>query len=245
MAYYTSFESFCEALKISNFRNFKPLITFEDITFECECEFADNNYDDIEPKGCINDFTNATELSMRMIKYFKKRGKDPRRLLLLDLGTATGTVPLSCVAADISGLGIEGSSHPKCNKVGAWGVMPSIVRNADISKKISLYLKRTFKPVKFDIIWSSDVFEHIQEDRLEVLFDNITRHLSKDGFLISTIATIKDGKYHHTVKNRFWWRRFVNKNTGLKVIKPVKELAAYPRTHPFRSGFVLWAKLKD
>lgn len=142
----------------------------------------------------------------------------PGRDRLLDLGTATGSVPLTMREVGMRALGLDGLDagkrgvvelhmlpHDVARSRFAWSVAPEIVDCCDITRPFRIE-DADGQVVKFDWIVSTDCFEHLVTDRLPVLLDNIDAHLADDGY---GVFEINSGTYHHihqTVQPISWWR---------------------------------------
>lgn len=142
----------------------------------------------------------------------------PGRTRLLDLGTATGSVPLTMRGAGMLALGVDGLDvgkrgeiephmlpHDEARSRFAWRVAPEIVDCCDITRPFRIE-DAAGQVVKFDWIVSTDCFEHLVAESLPVLLDNVDAHLAEDGF---GIFEINSGTYHHihqTVRPVAWWR---------------------------------------
>lgn len=83
----------------------------------------------------------------------------------------------------------------------------------DISKPFRLTNRETDEPLLFDAVTAWEVMEHIPEESLAGLFENIDRHLAPGGYVLFSIATFLDWDqqtgcvWHVTVKPRSWWEK--------------------------------------
>lgn len=136
--------------------------------------------DHTDPYGTIQDFTDGKPFAEHLTKHF------PEKRRLIDLGTATGTVPMTMRELGMLSIGLEGSDTPKIQKLGAWGEMPDIVRTCDISRPFHIIGEKG-NLIKFDFITSWDVIEHIHPDRLNILFENIKSLMNKKSIGIFNI----------------------------------------------------------
>ncbi len=57
---------------------------------------------------------------------------------------------------------------------------------------------------RFDVITCWEVMEHIPEDRLSQLIDNVLEHLMPDGIWAMSISS-QQGYHHRTLRERPWW----------------------------------------
>ena len=108
-------------------------------------------------------------------------------------------------------------------KGGEWGTIPYHLHTADITKPFKVVSADESVEDKFDIVTAWEVLEHIEEKDLDILFDNITRHLSDGGYFICSIAFFRDENLltqvinHKTLKSKEWWENYVE-NKGLKIV---------------------------
>lgn len=160
------------------------------------------------PLSIVADFWDGSDMARDLLKMFP--GKDK----LLDLGTATGSVPLSMRKVGMKALGLEGQPCKdlvipvrffKDPDLYAWTVSPEIVDTCDVTYPFKI-VDNARDVVKFDYIISTDCFEHLREERLLTLLDNIYNHLKDDGYGIFDIALFAFHKMHQTVKERQWWK---------------------------------------
>ena len=72
------------------------------------------------------------------------------------------------------------------------------------------------RPMSFDIVTSWEVLEHIPEDRISQLLENIRAHLRPKGIFVASVALFEcndpdSGEpYHVTLKPRDWWEAKFN-----------------------------------
>ena len=130
--------------------------------------------------------------------------------LILDLGCAGGGCVEDFVKLGYDAYGLEGSNYSKKYKRASWKTIPKRLFTCDISRTFDI--KRENKGLKFDIIQSFEVIEHIKYKRLKIFFGNIRNHLKDDGIFIGSFSTRKGGwKYHQTVMNEDKWFDYVDR----------------------------------
>lgn len=173
-----------------------------------------------KPLSFMCDFYEGETFASALLKEFPGKNK------LLDLGTATGSVPLTMRNAGMKALGLDGldvgknggidpsmlppghtsnNSADPCSARFAWNVAPEIVDCCDITKPFRIE-DASGNLVKFDFIYSADCFEHLVTERVPVLVDNIYDHLDDDGYGIFEISTGVFCHIHQTVKPLEWWK---------------------------------------
>src|SRR5262249_44912073 len=122
-------------------------------------------------------------------RFFITRGEQPRRLTYLDLGCAGGGLVLDFLLRGHEAFGIEGSDFSLLAQRGEWGLLPGNLFTADITKPFSLNRATDGTPICCDVLSAWEVMEHIADEDLPQLFDNILRHMKQDGFFVGSIAT--------------------------------------------------------
>jgi len=163
------------------------------------------------PLSFMADFHSGAEFAKMLLSM------RPGKLRVLDLGTATGSVPLTMRQAGMLALGLDGLDVGKRGKITpdmlphdlargrfAWHVAPEIVECCDITHPFGIY-DASHEIQKFDYIISTDCFEHLIEARVPVLVDNAWNHLANDGYGIFEVNTGYFHKMHQCVKPRKWW----------------------------------------
>jgi SAM-dependent methyltransferase len=127
---------------------------------------------------------------------------------LLDLGCSGGGLVYDALSAGYLGVGVEGSDYSLRAQRGEWAVIPDHLFTGDITKPFEV--TRAGQPQKFHVVTLWEVWEHIPEDKMAAVFDNIDRHLTADGHIVGSIGLtddVVDGvSYHPTVKPVEWWR---------------------------------------
>jgi SAM-dependent methyltransferase len=159
------------------------------------------------PRGCKTDNSIAPRFNHQLYRLFSDRP----RLRVLDLGCAGGGFVRSLIDDGHFAVGLEGSDFPLLNQTGEWSTIPKHLFTCDITKQFHLCDDETGEPLRFDAITAWELMEHIPEDSLGCLLENLDRHLAPDGLLLFSIATFLDWDHqtgtiwHVTVKPREWW----------------------------------------
>jgi len=130
--------------------------------------------------GCTHDFTNGTDFALDLMKFF------PGKKTLLDLGTATGTVPLSMRKVGLIAVGLEGSDAPRQQKLGAWTEYWNITATCNIGKPFKI-IDIEGNPIIFDFVTAWGVIEHIPLKDIPIVMNNILNHTNKDSIIILNI----------------------------------------------------------
>src|SRR5262249_47743167 len=120
---------------------------------------------------------------------------------LLDLGCAGGGLVRSILEDGGFAVGVEGSTHARENVHGGWGTIPDYLFTADITKPFQL---SNGKPLKFNVVTGWEVLEHIPEDRLSAVIENIRRHADPGVMFIGSISSQSE-PHHVTARPKDWW----------------------------------------
>lgn len=149
----------------------------------------------------------------------------------LDLGTGGAGLVYEFAKNQVLAVGIDGSDFCRVNKIGYWPLLPNNLFTCDITKNFRFLSRESNKQLKFELITSWEVLEHIAEDDLPELFENITAHLGSDGYFIGSISRVeyhdKDGvPYHVTLQSREWWKQKFAESNLMMLEK-----------HPFHENF--------
>lgn len=182
--------------------------------------------DHIQPIGTRNDNSVNPAFNRKLYNLIK-----PKDVRLLDLGCAGGGFVKSILDDGGFAVGIEGSDYSKVRRRAEWATIPENLFTADATEpfqvqddarlpiRFPLPHAERFPPViniKFNCITAWEFWEHIAEDKIEAVAENIKRHLSSDGFHIATIADgpdIQEGvetAVHQTVQPIQWWANRFN-----------------------------------
>jgi SAM-dependent methyltransferase len=143
---------------------------------------------------------------------------------VLDLGCSGGDFVKSCIDDGNFAVGIEGSTFSRDHKRSAWAMIPDYLFTCDISRPFQLSLKGDSQErVKFDVVTSWEVLEHIREEGLATLAANVHAHLIPGGLWIMSVTNEEDVRggvrLHQTVKPKAWWRdKFIS--LGFEPLEP-------------------------
>lgn len=127
----------------------------------------------------------------RFIANKKKTSLNDLSINVLDLGCGGGQlcVDFSKKSYVKNSIGLDGVAGTL--NLYNWYHYKNNLFNVDISKEFSI-LNEDDEIMKFDLITSWEVIEHLTEDDLEVFFENSYKHLSEDGIFIGSIALFPD-----------------------------------------------------
>ena len=139
----------------------------KEFSIDTQHEFAFNSQDFINPKGSKNDFTRSPSFVGSVNRMFG------RSVSYLDIGCANGGLVNDFLVQGNVAIGIEGSDLGFVTKQDHWKVIPKTLFNADVTKPF--FIKKDSQPCTFDVIGAWEVLEHIQEEDLDVFFENVLK----------------------------------------------------------------------
>ncbi len=167
---------------------------------------ASDSHDHQWPRGTIADNSTNPRFNLKLYDYFDNRND----LRVLDLGCSGGGFVRSFLEDGYLAIGLEGSDASKKLRSAEWDTCRHHLFTSDITAPFSIS-DVNGKAMTFLCITSWEVLEHISEDKLDVLLDNIKRHLAEDGIFVASIDMAPDGNpitgavYHVTLQSKFWW----------------------------------------
>lgn len=159
--------------------------------------------DHIVPRGAQFDNSRNPVFNRRLIEL------NGGQAAVLDLGCAGGGMVMSFIEMGQIAVGIEGSDYPQIHGLHEWPRCASLF-TADARKPFTVSV-RGGGPFIFDAVTAWDFFEHIGEDDLPGVIDNIQRHLKPGGRLICTVSdkpAFWEVEHHLTRRPRKWWIAF-------------------------------------
>ena len=161
--------------------------------------------DHIRPLGTARDNYENPVFNQHLLRLFN--GRKPT---VLDLGCAGGGMVRSLIDDGCLAIGLEGSDYSLKSQRAEWGVIPDNLLTCDIGFPFTLSIDND-EPFEFDAITAWEFLEHLPEDRLPVMIDNIRRHLKLGGFMIGSSTDVRYSEHHQTCKPLEWWERLFKK----------------------------------
>ncbi len=188
---------------------------------------AVESIDHIFPWGAVFDNTRCLSFVTACERLF------PGKILdYFDLGCSGGGLILDFLLRGHHAVGIEGSDVSLRSGRAEWKLFSNThLFTADATKPFqieicaeSLTNQDVFVKFSADIISAWEFLEHIREEDLPEVFQNVKNHLKINGYFIGSIPFFKGGKigigineaavaalqkgvtYHPTVKPYEWWR---------------------------------------
>lgn len=186
---------------------------------------AIDSNDHLHPRGVKQDETRKPAFVKQLIEMFGPQ------VSYLDLGCAGGGLVYDFILENCLALGIEGSDYSKNHARAYWREIPWALQTADLTAPLQVFLED--HPAKFDVIGAWEFFEHIEEEKVPAVLENIKRHLRNENSLfLANIATFEDTNghthWHETIKDVEWWTgKF--EESGFKVVQYPFEQSLNPR----------------
>lgn len=185
------------------------------VILECERKVAYDSPDHLVPWGTKRDNSTYPWFNDKLYRLYAE--KSSVQLRVLDLGCSGGGFVKACIDDGNFAVGLEGSDFSKKHRRAEWRSIPENLFTCDITKRFSLSLQNGGKrrPLKFNVVTTWEVMEHITEKDVVGVAENVKRHLEKDGLWIMSIAPMDDYvdgvNLHQTVKPRAWWIKKLEK----------------------------------
>jgi 2-polyprenyl-3-methyl-5-hydroxy-6-metoxy-1,4-benzoquinol methylase len=164
------------------------------------------------PRGTLYDNSRNPKFNLKLYSLLNYK----QDLTLLDLGCAGGGLVKSILEDGYTAVGLEGSDISMKLRSGEWDTCPYHLFTCDIASPFKI-VDSNSQSVKFDVVTSWEVLEHIPESKVNQLITNISNHLSTGGYFIGSVDMIPDGNpltgaiYHLTLRPKNWWlEKFVS-----------------------------------
>ncbi len=186
------------------------------MNFEVVTDFpiAYDSPDHLVPLGTKEDNSRNSRFLRRCYALLEEMGKE--KGLILDLGCSGGGCVEDFFNDGHDAWGLEGSDYSRKLKRASWATIPDRLYTCDLSRPF--LIRRDDSILKFDIIYSFEVMEHITKARLSIYFANIYNHLADDGIFIGSFTCVKSRKFpdhHQSILTWKQWRRHIIKSLGI------------------------------
>lgn len=197
------------------------------VILEADRPLALDSDDHRFPWGTRNDNTRCPRFPWKCEQIFGQK------IRMLDMGCAGGGLVLDFLLAGHFALGLDGSDYSLRTQRACWRLIPNHLMTCDISRRFRIH-DATGQPMRFDLISAWEVLEHIREEDLPQLFENVRSHLTPEGLFVVSVATSEDGNphtgavYHVTVKDREWWLDQCAR-AGMEPVENLFEPLDFPR----------------
>jgi len=162
--------------------------------------------DHLHSRGTKNDNTRAPFFIKKCESLFPEKG----HLRFADLGCAGGGIVLDALLRGHQAIGLEGSDYSLKSQRAEWRLLRNNLFTCDIAKPFSV-VDLEGKPVLFDIVSAWEVFEHIPEEGVPQMLENIANMLTPGGYFIGTVSQVEDYEpesgvlLHLTIRKAEWW----------------------------------------
>jgi SAM-dependent methyltransferase len=174
------------------------------ITLFSKNTIAADSPDHVMPWGTKRDNSRNHRFNTKLYRLFEDK-REP--LHVLDLGCSGGGFVRDCVNDGCLAVGLEGSDYSFKLKRAEWATIPQLLFTCDVTKPFQLTMDGA--SLSFDVVTAWEVLEHIRNEDLPMLCDNVKRHLRTNGFWITSVAPTDDVvngmNLHQTVKPMSWW----------------------------------------
>ncbi len=163
--------------------------------------------DHIQPCGTAQNNTTNERFNRKLFQYIP-----PTEVRLLDIGCAGGGLVKSILDAGGFSVGLEGSDYSQRHKRAEWATIPDHLFTADVTEPFELYEETEDggrKRLQFNVVTGWEFFEHITEEGIRKVVENILKHLAPGGVVMASIApyphVVEGATLHQTVQDRPWW----------------------------------------
>lgn len=166
--------------------------------------------DHIQPRSTARDNSINLNFNAKLSALF--HGK---KITVLDLGCAGGGMVRSLLECGHTAIGLEGSDYNLLHQRAEWATIPESLFTCDVVYPFMLY-NGSLQPFQFDVITAWEFLEHIEEQDLPGVIENIRRHLKPGGLVIVSTndrPSVFDGIEHHRTRRLSpWWISFFENN---------------------------------
>ncbi len=173
------------------------------IIVKCTASVAVDSQDHKTPLGARRDNSTNPLFNGKLYNLYADN-----EIKVLDLGCSGGAFVKELIDDGHVAVGIEGSDYSKKMRRAAWRDIPEYLFTCDITKPFTVYDKG--KQMKFDVVTSWELMEHIKEIDIPKVIRNVERHLKPNGMWIMSIANgpsvINGIDLHVTKKPKEWWK---------------------------------------
>jgi 2-polyprenyl-3-methyl-5-hydroxy-6-metoxy-1,4-benzoquinol methylase len=165
---------------------------------------------------------------------------------LLDLGCSGGQLVSDFLSFGWYAAGLEGSDYSAKTGRANWPKLGGVnLFTCDITKPFQL--EANGSPVQFDVITAWEVLEHIHENDLPKLLENICNHLKPGGLFIASTCSgscvINGIELHQTRWSNGQWKEWFGKVGQLEPTDPGLSLMQHVRVIHEERSFLYYKKV--
>ena len=177
------------------------------IDLQTQYGVASESPDHKMPWGTRHDSSRNWRFNWKLFELFKA----VPLLKVLDLGCSGGGFVRSCIDDGCLAVGLEGSDYSKLMRRSEWAVIPECLFTCDIAHPFQLVAHGAtgVEPLKFHVVTTWEVIEHLREEELPCLAENVAKHLTAGGVWILSVSeneeVIGGVVLHQTVRPKRWW----------------------------------------
>lgn len=184
---------------------FNKYISF---SLEAEKEIAYDSPDHLHPLGTARDNSVNRRFNEKIYNIFINH---PRPYKVMDMGCSGGGFVKSCIDDGCIAIGVEGSDYSRILKRAEWKSIPDKLFVCDITAPFQAKMDNggdVFN-LQFDLVTCWEVMEHIKENDIQHVAENVKKHLLPHGLWVMSVSKVDDFydgvNLHQTVKPKTWW----------------------------------------
>jgi len=169
--------------------------------------------DHLVPTGTKNDNNTNAGYIVEVEKLF-----DNKKINVMDLGCAGGQLIVDFANRGHTAVGVEGSDYDIKHKLHNWpSYHNDVLFTADLTKPYKV-VDEDGNRIKFDLISSWEVIEHIAWADLPKFFDNMFDNMKDDGVFVGSINTGPDVReneqggltyLHQSAFPEEFWKKYI------------------------------------
>lgn len=182
-----------------------PLQT-QRVRLQTQHPVAIHSNDHLYPHGTAHDNTRAPFFIRRCEELFPQK----KQLHYMDIGCAGGGLVLDALLRGHFAVGLEGSDFSCKHQRAEWRVLRENLFTCDVTKPFQV-LDDQENPIGFDVISGWEVLEHIPQQDVPQVIENIAKHLLPGGIFVGTVSQVHDidpvsgEDWHVTIFPPEWW----------------------------------------
>lgn len=164
---------------------------------------AIDSLDHTQPNGTKTDNSSSPDFNRALYEIIPAR--DVR---LLDIGCSGGGLVRSILDDGGLAVGIEGSDYSRLSRRAEWPTLDGIrLFTGDVTEPFELVreLGESGSDLQlFNIVTAWEFWEHIREDKIGAVCENIVKHMMPGAIFVGSICDRVE-PHHQTCKPHQWW----------------------------------------